>query len=193
MNGNAGAGGAGGPAGGWYAAHELFTCLNAIRGTSELLLAGAAGPLTAEGLGAVTTIADAARTLETHLRHCQAVDRLRAERRPRPRPVGLDELLSDVVAHRAPPVAVLAVPEDIRAAFALVGPRERPLPWTLHLVERRRSLLVRAEDGEEVSRPAIDGIRRTLVWLHLHRGGCRPLAIGDGGLCFLLRKVREDS
>jgi hypothetical protein len=44
--------------------HETKTPLNAIRGFTELLLGGAAGPLGAEALGLVREIARAARSLE---------------------------------------------------------------------------------------------------------------------------------
>lgn len=53
--------------------HETRTPLNAICGFTDLLLAGAAGPLNAEALDYVGQVAEAARTLERGLGHLQGL------------------------------------------------------------------------------------------------------------------------
>ncbi len=53
----------------WNTAHwqDARTALNAIRGFAELMLAGSAGPLSADGLDYMRQIAAAGRTLEEAL------------------------------------------------------------------------------------------------------------------------------
>ncbi len=169
----------------WFAAHELFTCLNAVRGGSELLLSGAAGPLGAEALGTVATIAEAARALERHIRHCQAIERLREKPRPALRPVSLAALLP---AAAEPPsaVTVLAAVGEIRAALALLWPHPGGRP---RVIERSGTVLLQLDRGsgeEEVA----GGILWTLAGLHLRRGGGRLLPPpATGGVRLLLRKA----
>ncbi len=177
----------------WFAAHELFTCLNALRGASELLLAGAAGPLSAEGLAAAGTVAEAARALETHLRHCQAIDRLRAKPRPRPRAVPLGELLSGIVEEKPPAVTVLAAAGEIRAALELLAAKDRCAVRRLRVVERRRLALLRPEAAGGGELPVPGGILWTLVALRVRRGGGRLLPGEGGAPRLLLRRVEGDS
>ncbi len=177
----------------WYAAHELFTCLNAVRGAGELMLAGATGPLGAEALGAVATILEAARNLERHLRHCQAIDRLRTRPRPALRPVPLAELLtrSEIDGPRSVRVRVAA--EEIRAALDLLCPPAGARGRRIRVSARPRTVAVlvacpgRAEDEPD------GGILRTLAALHLHRGGGRLLPAEGPGVRFLLRRAAKAS
>ncbi len=177
----------------WFAAHELYTCLNALRGASELLLSGAAGPLSAEGLMAAGTVVEAARALETHLRHCQAIDRLRAKPRPTPRPVLLGELLAGIVDEEPPEVTVLAAAGEIRAALELLGARDGGAVRRLRVLERRRLALLGPETAGEGELPVPGGILWTLLALRVRRGGGRLLP-GEGGVPYLLlRRVKPGS
>ncbi len=157
----------------WFAAHELFTCLNAVRGASELLLAGAAGPLSAEGLGAVATIAEAARELEGHIRHCQAIDRLRDAPRPTQRPARLSELLPENGGGPLPEVLVLVAAEEIRAAFSLLCPPA--VQPRIEVAERRRTAVLSLPDAHPDRDAGRGRILVELAGLRLRRGGGRLL------------------
>jgi hypothetical protein len=90
-------------------AHETRTPLNAIRGFTELLLAGAAGPLRADALDHLRQIARAALALEEALRLLQELMELDGRGSPRvAAPVDLGPVLQELgfpsIAGGAPPV-----------------------------------------------------------------------------------------
>ncbi len=171
----------------WFAAHELFTCLNAVRGASELLLAGAAGPLSGEGLGAVATIAEAARELERHIRHCQAIDRLREAPSPRRRPIALADLLPAKATASVPEVPVLVAPEEARAAFALLCPPRAGQP--LQVCERHRTVRIALSDALPEPGTGRGRILLELAGLQLRRSGGRLLPREHARLLVLLPKA----
>ncbi len=171
----------------WFAAHELFTCLNAVRGASELLLAGAAGPLSAEGLGAVATIAEAARELERHIRHCQAIDRLREAPPPVRRPVALADLLPANATGRVPEATVLVAPEEVRAALALLCPPQAEQPP--QVCERHRTVRIALPDARPDPGTARGQILLELAGLQLRRSGGRLLPGEHAWIHVLLPKA----
>ncbi len=175
----------------WYAAHELYTCLNAVRGASELMLAGATGPLGAEALGAVTTILEAARDLERHLRRCQAIDRLRARPRPVLRPVPLATLLTRFEVEGPRSVRVRVAAQEIRAALDLLCPPDGAPGWRIRLSARPRTVTVLVSCPGRTEGEAGGGILYTLVALHLRRGGGRLLPASESDIRFLLRRAPE--
>jgi hypothetical protein len=78
-------------------AHDARTPLNAIRGFAELMLAGAAGPLTADALDHLAQIARAGRAIEDALRLTQELAELEAAAAPDPArtPVDLRPVLEE--------------------------------------------------------------------------------------------------
>jgi hypothetical protein len=132
----------------WFAAHELRTPLQAIKGGVELLLEARGAGLRPELLDAVTLIATAASDLERQLDLMAELAALAGGLRPEPRAVALHDLLArpDVaqaivpppgLAHLPPTVRVLVAPEPFgRALTLLAGARQGPpgpLSCALHI------------------------------------------------------------
>ncbi|MEZ5863504.1 MAG: histidine kinase dimerization/phospho-acceptor domain-containing protein [Geminicoccaceae bacterium] len=138
----------GSPAPRWFAAHELRTPLQAIKGGVELLLEAQGAGLRPELLDVVTLIATAATDLESQLDLMAELAALADAPRPAPRVVALADLLALPEVARAlappPPVAglsptlrVLVAPEPFGRAMTLLaaarqGPRG-PLSCALHV------------------------------------------------------------
>lgn len=148
-----------GPPPRWFAAHELRTPLQAIKGGVELLLEARGAGLRPELLDAVALIATAALDLERQLDLMAELADIAVAPRPAPRAMALVDLLArpEVAKALVPPpalaglpskVRVLVAPEPFGRALTLLagaqnGPRG-PLSCALHVVE---PVVIRLELG----------------------------------------------
>lgn len=104
----------------WFAAHELRTPLQAIKGGVELLLEARGAGLRPELLDAVALIATAAIDLERQLDLMAELATLAADPHPEPRAVALIDLLArpEIAIALVPPPSLAGLPPAVRVLVA---------------------------------------------------------------------------
>ncbi len=161
----------------WFAAHELRTPLQAIKGGVELLLEARGAGLRPELLDVVTLIATAAIDLERQLDLLAELSALAHAIRPGPRAVALRDLLArpEIAQALMPPATPAGLPGTVRV---LVAPE---------LLGRAMTLLAQAQSGAR-ARLSCDCVVVDAASVRL---GLCFVACGSGAGAVALRLARE--